>query len=184
MQKDEGVIYKLTAFLMLFWAVLCWGILLSITKAGYTNQYLQDALTQANLAALVVDPYYYGSTGELIFESADKIKLIFEEALEEGVGSTETRNKLGIKGDVMLKAFHIYEVTSHGIRELKWNGMDDWKVELYNDSVVIKAPDGTNIESSAIYAQIAVPVEFLFGVEVIAIKEHCVDIVSEGIKNE
>ena len=35
------------------------------------------------------------------------------------------------------------------------------------------------IQNSSVYAKIAVPIEFLFGVEITAIKEHCVDIVSE-----
>ena len=183
MQKDKGTIHKLFALILLLWGVVCWGVLWSVIKAGYTNRHLEDCLMQANLAALIVDPYHYGSTGELIFENADEVKSIFEEVLKEGLGSTETKKSLGIK-DVVLLDFRIYEVTSQEIKEIIFDRYDNCSVVRYVKEAEVAAPDGTSIENSAIYARIAVPTEFLFGVEVTAIKEHCVDIVSEEIKNE
>ena len=168
MQKDKGTIHKLFALILLLWGVVCGGVLWSIIKTGYTNRHLEDCLMQANLAALVVDPYHYGSTGELVFADADEIKGIFEDALNEGLGSAETKKSLGIKG-VDLIEFRIYDNCSM-VRHVK--------------DVQVEAPDGTSIENSAVYACIAVPTEFLFGVEVTAIKEHCVDIVGEGLKHE
>ena len=85
MQKDKGLIHNLFALILLLWSVVCWIVLWSVIKAGYTNRHLEDCLMQANLAALIVDPYHYGSTGELVFEDADEIKGIFEEALKEGL---------------------------------------------------------------------------------------------------
>ena len=49
----------------------------------------------------------------------------------------------------------------------------------FDKETEVVAPDGTMIQNSSVYAKIAVPIEFLFGVEITAIKEHCVDIVSE-----
>ncbi len=178
MQKDKGTIHKLFALVLLLWGVVCWGVLWSVMKAGYTNRHLEDCLTQANLAALIVDPYHYGSTGELIFGNAEEIKDIFEEALYEGLGSTETKNRLGIR-DVELVDFRIYEVTSMEIREIIFGHNDNCSIVRHTKGAAVTAPDGTSIENSAIYARIAVPTEFLFGIEVTAIKEHCVDIVSE-----
>ena len=183
-QKDKGMIHKLLALILLLWAVICWGLLLSVMKAGYTGRYLEDCLTQANLAALIVDPYYYGSTGELVFENTDKVKDIFEEALNEGLGSEASRERLGIVGEVELTDFRIYEVTSQGTREFIFDRNDNCSTVLHTVGTDVKAPDGTRILNSAIYARIAVPAEFLFGVEVTAIKEHCVDIVSEEMENE
>lgn len=183
MQKDRGTIHKLFALILLLWGVVCFGVLGSVLKVGYTNRHLEDCLTQANLAALMVDPYHYGSTGELVFENAYDIKNIFEEALYEGMGSIETKKRLGIK-DAELIDFRIYEVTSNEIREIVFDHNDNCSMVRHGKGAVVKAPDGTCIENSAIYAKIAVPAEFLFGVEVTAIKEHCVDIVSEEMENE
>ncbi len=183
MQKDKGTIHKLFALILLLWGVVCGGVLWSIIKTGYTNRHLEDCLMQANLAALVVDPYHYGSTGELVFADADEIKGIFEDALNEGLGSAETKKSLGIKG-VDLIEFRIYEVTSDEIREIIFDRYDNCSMVRHVKDVQVEAPDGTSIENSAVYACIAVPTEFLFGVEVTAIKEHCVDIVGEGLKHE
>lgn len=183
-QKDKGVIHKLLALILLLWAVICWGILLSIMKAGYTSRFLEDCLTQANLSALIVDPYHYGSTGELIFKDLDEVKAIFEDALNKGLGNQEARQRLGLAGEVKLVDFRIYEVTSHGTSEFIYDRDGNCSTVLYDVSQAVEAPDGTPIQNSAIYARIAVPAEFLFGVEVTAIKEHCVDIVSEEIIDE
>lgn len=183
-QKDEGVIYKLLALLLLFWAIICWGILLTVMKAGYMGRCLEDCLTQANLAALVVDPYHYGSTGELVFENVNTVKDIFEEALYKGLGSEENQKKLGITGKAEVEDFRIYEVTAQGISEFIFDRNDNFSTRLYSGNEVVQAPDGTRIEHSAVYAKIAVPAQFLFGVEVTARKEHCADIVSEEVDYE
>ncbi len=178
-QKDEGAIQKLLAMVLLLWAVICWGILLSVMKAGYAGQFLEDCLTQANLAALVVDPYHYGSTGELVFEDVNEVKKSFEKALEAGLGDQTNRQKLGLSGEVEIVDFRVYEVTEGGVIETIFDSNGNRSTVWYDSGMGVKAPDGTDIQNSALYAQIAVPAEFLFGVKVTAIKEHCVDIVSE-----
>ena len=183
MQKDKGLIHNLFALILLLWSVVCWIVLWSVIKAGYTNRHLEDCLMQANLAALIVDPYHYGSTGELVFEDADEIKGIFEEALKEGLGSEETKKSVGIKS-VDLIEFRIYEVVSDEMREIVFDRYDNCSIVRHEKGVELEAPDGTSIENSALYARIAVSTEFLFGVEITAIKEHCVDIVSEEMLNE
>lgn len=178
-QKDEGVIYKVLALLLLFWVITCWGILLSLMRAGYISRCLEDCLTQANLAALVVDPYHYGSTGELVFENIDTVRAIFEEALYKGLGTEENQNKLGMTGKAQIEDFRVYEVTTQGISEFVFDSDRNFSTKWYDANAVVQAPDGTRIDHSAVYAKIAVPAQFLFGVEVTARKEHCADIVSE-----
>ena len=183
MQKDKGMIHKLLALIFLFWGIICWGILGIIMKVGYTNRFLEDCMAQANLAALVVDPYHYGSTGELVFENVDQVKLLFEAALNEGLGSEEKRKNLGLK-QIELIEFRVFEVTAQEIREVIFDRKGSCKIVYHTKEAEMKAPDGTTIENSAVYAQIAVSAEFLFGIEVTATKEHCADIVSEGMKRE
>ena len=183
-KKDEGAIHKLLAMIILMWAVLCWNVLLEVMRAGYVNRYLEDCITQANLAALLIDPYYYGATGELVFDNVEETKAVFSEFIEKGLGSEETRQKLGIMGEVQILDFRVYEVTSIGITEFVYNASKVCSQTLYDKAVAVTAPDGTDIQNSSIYARIAVPIEFLFGVEIMAEKEHCVDMVSEEIVYE
>ena len=183
-KKDRGAIHKLLAMIVLMWAVICWSVLLDVMRAGYVNRYLEDSLTQANLAAILVDPYHYGSTGELVFENVEETKRVFSEFLEKRLGSEETRQKLGITEDAEILDFRVYEVSDGGTTEFVYDAYNHCRQARYDKETVVTAPDGTDIQNSSIYAKIAVPIEFLFGVEVTAIKEHCVDIVSEEIMYE
>ena len=183
-RKDEGAIHKLFALIVLLWLVICWGAFLQIMKAGYVSGYLEDCLTQANLAALFVDPYHYGSTGELVFEDVENTKAIFEETLEIGLGSAENRERLGIQEDVKILDFRVYEVTALGVSEFAFDENGGCQIQQFANGTKVEAPDGTPIQNSALYARIEVPVEFLFGMQITAVKEHCVDIVSEERNNE
>lgn len=178
-KKDEGAIHKLFAMIILMWAVICWGVLLEVMRAGYVSRYLEDSLTQANLAAILIDPYHYGSTGELVFENVEETKTIFTDFLEKGLGSDETRQILGIVEEPKILDFRVYEVTDIGTTEFVYDAYNHCGQNSFDKEIMVVAPDGTNIQNSSIYAKIAVPIEFLFGVEITAIKEHCVDIVSE-----
>lgn len=180
-KKDSGTIHKLYACILLIWVVLCWGILLEIMRAGYVSRYLEDSMTQANLASLLIDPYYYGSTGELVFEDVEETKLIFTDYLEKAMGSEETRRNLGMTKNVEILDFRVYEVTSAGTSEFDYDPDNHCRQEWHDKTSAVVAPDGTAIQNSSIYAKVAVPVEFLFGLEILAVKEHCVDMVSEGM---
>ena len=183
-KKDKGAIHKLFALIAVLWLVICWSAFLQIVKAGYVSGYLEDCLTQANLAALLVDPYHYGSTGELVFEDVENTRTIFQETLEAGLGSKENREKLGITESVRVVDFRVYEVTALGIMEFAFDENGVYQTRQFESGTKVEAPDGTLIQNSALYARIEVPVKFLFGVQIMAIKEHCVDMVSEEMKDE
>lgn len=183
-KKDAGTIHKFYSLIVLFWAVMCWSVLLVVTKAGYVARHLEDSLTQANLAAILMDPYYYGSTGELIFADKDQTRQMFEEVLSKALGDEASRQKLGVVEQEQILDFRLYEVTGERIMEFYYNQAGNCTQIQYPVSEIVRAPDGTMIQNSSIYAKIAVPIEFLFGVEITAIKEHCVDIVSEEVVYE
>ncbi len=183
-KKDSGAIHKFLAMTVLLWAVICWGVLLDVMRAGYVNRYLEDCLTQANLAAILIDPYHYGSTGELIFQNAENTRTVFEDFLEKGLGDDEIKQRLGIFEEAQILDFRIYEVTSCGTTEFMYDVYNHCSQKQFEKDAVVTAPDGTVIQTSSIYAKIAVPIEFLFGVQITAVKEHCVDIVSEEIMYE
>ncbi len=178
-EKDKGSIHKVLALLVLIWIVLGWCVLLTLMKAGYVGQYIEDCLMQADLAAILADPYHYGSTGELVFEDIGATVSLFEDVLMDSLGNTDTRERLGIGEAVLVQEFRAYEVTEVGITEFVYDSQRQISSQQYDKGATVKAPDGTVIEESSLYARIEVPVAFMFGIERKAVKEHCVDIKSE-----
>ena len=178
-KKDAGTIHKLYACILLIWVVICWGILIEIMRAGYVSRYLEDSMTQANLAAMLIEPYDYGFAGVLVFHDLDNVKSNFAEVLEKAFGGDEERKALGITGDVEIVDFRVYEVTPSMKAEFYYDNDMVTGYKWYDETAVVLAPDGTIIQNSSIYAKIAVPVKFLFGIEITVMKEHCVDVVSE-----
>ena len=179
MKKDAGNIHRLFSLLLLIWISMCLSVVFIVIKAGYVDQYLEDSLMQANLAAILVDPYQYGRTGELIFDDVNQIKTIFEESIN---ASLENVQKLGIEEAAKVLDFRLYEVREDGVLEMICMA-DIPEVSFYDVGTLVEAPDGTRIVSSTIYAKISVPIRFGFGIQIISTKEHCVDVmVSEENK--
>jgi len=177
--SDKGMVHITLSFILLVWLVMVWCVLLNLKKADYAARYIEDCLTQANLAALVVDPYQYGSSGELVFSDVRETKALFENILKNSMDDEETLKKLGITGPAALQEFRVYEVTGTGTAEFIFDSLGFMRTCKYGLTETVTAPDETVIEESALYARIEVPVAFLFGIELKAIKEHCVDIKNE-----
>ncbi len=178
-KKDKGTIHKFLACMIVTWLVLGWCVLLTLMKAGYVGQYIEDSLMQANLAAIVTDPYHYGSTGELVFQNMEMTADMFEEVLMDSLGDAETRERLGIGEEVLIQELRAYEVTAAGITEFIYDSQGYISSKQYENGASVKAPDGTVIEESSLYARVEVPVVFMFGIRLKAVKEHCVDRKSE-----
>lgn len=178
-KKDTGTIHKLFACILLMWVVICWVILLEVMRAGYLSRHLEDSITQANLATILIEPYCYGSSGVLAFEDVGNVKRVFADFIEKALGSVEERRNLGITGDVEIVDFRAYEVIPEVTTEFYYDDYTICRYENHDKTAVVVAPDGTIIQNTSIYAKVAVPVRFLFGIEITVAKEHCVDVVSE-----
>lgn len=169
MKCDEGSIHRLFSLFLIVWMVVLVGVAFTLVKVGLIDQHLEDSLMQANLSALLIDPYQYGETGELVFANVWDVKASFEKCLPEGE----------------VLDFRLYEMRSEGILEMICEGTESGTSRWYDVGAFVVAPDGTEIVSSSIYSKIAVPVKVGFGIEVTAVKEHCVDvIVSEEMGDE
>lgn len=182
-KKDRGAVHKLMAWIIVMWGCICFCLMLTLLKAGYVNRYLVDCLTQANLAALLVDPYHYGSTGELVFADIIENGQIWEETLELALGTEANQKSLGLLEKVEVVELRFYEVTNAGITESVRLQEGSFATRIHDREAAVQAPDGTKITDSALYARIRVPVELGFGMVVVADKEHCVD-VAGGVENE
>ena len=180
MKRDDGSVHRMFSFFLIIWIVILFGVLFQVAKAGLLNRHLEDSLMQANLSAILIDPYQYGATKELVFANIDEVKERFEENLWEGMGSYETMRKLGIVERAKVQELRLYERKEKGICETVFRDGDP-SIKLqhsWRDMVV--APDGTFIETASIYAKIAVPVRLGFGMELTVVKEHCVDVLMSG----
>ncbi len=177
-KRDAGTIHKVTTLIMILWMVVCFGVFMEISRACFLNQYLEDCLTQSNLAAILVDPYHYGSAGELIFEDIYQTKKSFLKFLDESLGDEKVREKLGISS-ISIKDFRIYEVTKDCITEFKFIENENSAEKTCYIGEEVNAPDGTLIQSSAVYVKAEVEMNFAGGIRVVSVKEHCVDIVRE-----
>ncbi len=175
-KKDAGAIHKTMVYMVILWVVVCFCVLFNLMKAGYASAYIEDCLMQANLAALLTDPYHYGSTGELVFEDIYKTRNDFEEILRECMKRENLPEGLGILEPLVIQDFRIYEVTEQGTAEFVFDSVGGVSSCKYEPGQALQAPDGTDITQSALYARITVPVRFMFGLEIEAEKEHCVDV--------
>ncbi len=175
---DSGAAHKIMALVLVVWIIFFWLLLMQVMKAGLVKRYIEDCLAQANLSAILVDPYYYGSAGELVFEDINHTRALFLETLQDSLGGQSDMEALGIS-EVKLLDFRVYEVTANGTREYIFGESEAYLQTGYEAGTAVRAPDHTLIEHSAVYAKIEVPIEFMLGIKVMAVKEHCVDIVSE-----
>lgn len=161
MKRDEGSVHRLFSLLLIGWVVVLVCVLFILARVGLANQLIEDDLMQANLSALLIDPYQYGETEDLVFVNPMETRAIFEENLDEG----------------KLLDFRTYEVRWDGILETICAGEKAGLSRWYDPGAYVLSPDGTEIVSTSIYSKIALPIRFGFGIEVTAIKEHCVDVI-------
>ncbi len=176
-KKDPGLMHYIYALILISWAVtamLCFAMLL---RAQHLKKYLEDAMTQAGLATLLIEPYTYGKSGELIFGDPSEVEGLFREYLQDGLGSKENRDEVGIGGDITLVSFTIYEMTASGIREYDRQEDGTWLERIHSPGETVYAPDQTRIVSSTIYSRISLPVRVWGNVTVEIERQHCVDIV-------
>ena len=176
-RKDQGLMHYTFSMILISWAVLMIFLLLLLLRAERLKAYLQDCMTQAGLSALLIEPYTYGMSGEVIFADVQEVEQIYLKYLETALGSSENQEKLGIAGEVVLTQLIVYEKTTDGIRMNERQEDGSWLSAVYAASETVCAPDGTQIVSAAIYAAVRVPVLVWGEVTVEIERQHCVDIV-------
>ncbi len=176
-RKDQGLIHYVFAMILFSWIVLVMLFLIQFLRMERLKAYLEDCMTQAGLAALLIEPYTYGMSGELVFGEMQEVEEVYLEYLHAALGSAQNQERLGIAGEVAVAGLIVYEKTGEGIlaHERQENG--NWVSALYGDGDAVFAPDGTEVVAGTIYACIRVPVRVWGGVTVEIERQHCVDIV-------
>ncbi|MCD8068869.1 MAG: hypothetical protein LUE87_08285 [Lachnospiraceae bacterium] len=176
-KKDSGLMHYIYALILISWAVTALLCFVMLLRTQHLKKYLEDAMTQAGLAALLIEPYTYGKSGELIFGDPSEVEALYTEYLQEGLGSEENRDAAGIGGDITLASFIIYELTASEIREYERQEDGTWVERTHSLGETVYAPDQTRIVSSTIYSRIRLPVRVWGSVTVEVERQHCVDIV-------
>lgn len=176
-RKDRGLMHYAFSMILISWTVLMIFLLVQLLRAERLKAYLEDCMTQAGLSALLIEPYTYGMSGEVVFYQAQEVEQIYLEYLMAALGSSENQERLGIAGEVELAQLIIYEKTADGIRMNERQADGGWVSAVYAVDETVCAPDGTQIVSAAIYAAVRVPVRVWGEITVEIERQHCVDIV-------
>ena len=176
-RKDRGLMHCAFAMMLISWTVVTILFLVQFLRMERLKSYLEDCMTQAGLSALLIDPYAYGMSGEVVFADVSEAEQLYLEYLRAALGSAENQGRLGITGDVKVVQMIVYEKTADGILAHERKEDSGWVSILYGGTETVCAPDGTQIVSAAIYARIRMTVRVWGGVTVEIERQHCVDIV-------
>lgn len=180
--KDSGQAEWVTG---LFWMLILVILLcakLQIASWHTTGMYMEDALAASNLASALVDIREYGKTHKVWIPDAEQAYLIYLDALRENLQldeQWECANKALISGKVEVVDYVIYNV-DHDTVTAERVGSGGAVTESFSGlRGVLTAPDGSVIEHTGVYSEIAFPVQGLWNITVRAQKGKLVDIVAE-----
>lgn len=165
-------------FFLLFLAVLLWALLqLELFQAAAL--YMEDALAASNLASAVIDVEEYGISGKLVIKDPWEAYDRYREALKINLNLDDAwncPNRRMIAGQVRILKYIVYNCIEDTvyISYINEDGVLSGWQEALGQAV---SPEGTVIESTGVYSEIAFPVEGLFGLRLQARKGKLADIV-------
>ncbi|MBQ2802628.1 MAG: hypothetical protein IJF07_01870, partial [Lachnospiraceae bacterium] len=179
-KRNKGQIELVTGFFLVLFLAILLGAQLQLEAYRMASLYLEDALAASNLASAVIDLEEYGISHTIQIadpmDAYDRYCTALQANLHldnEWMG----QNKTLLSGGVTVVKYLIYNVkgdvvTIYCINESGY--MTEWTASM--GSVV--APDGTCIEATSIYSEIAFPIEGFLGLTAHAQKGKLVDIVA------
>lgn len=153
--------------------------LLQLEKYRMTALYLEDALAASNLASAVVNVEEYGISHRILIDDPDDAYDRYKWALRENLNlDDEWQGHTGsiVEGPVSIECYQVYNVSENGVTIYHYdsNGI---KHERQEPPGSIAAPDGTMIEATSVYSEIAFTVKGFLGTEVAVRRGSLADIV-------
>ncbi len=165
-------------FFILFLGVfLCALLQMEIYRSS--SQYLEDALALSNLASATVDVEEYGISHRLVISDPKQAYETYRMAVKENLNldeGWECRGRGVIGGPVRIVNYTVYNVSGDDVEICSFdeNGrMSCWREQIG----AAAAPDGTKIESTGVYSEIAYLQKGFPGAAVEARKGKLADIV-------
>lgn len=185
--KKKGFLPRNTESGQVGWAAGLWlvlflccflSVLLQMDALRSSAQYLEDALAASNLAAAVIDVREYGISHRLWISDLQAARRRYETAVKGNLNldeNWECRNRSLISGPVRIVNFTVYNVNGD---EVEINRFDESGVLSRSTGSLglVRAPDGTPVESTGIYSELCYHVTGLFGLETEAHKGKLADV--------
>ena len=181
-KKDSGQAEWVTGLFWMLFLVILLGAKLQIASWHTTGMYMEDALAASNLASALIDIREYGRTHKVWIPSAEQAYSIYLEALRDNLqldGQWECENKALISGKVEVVDYVIYNVERDTVIAERVGANGTVTESFRGVKGVLTAPDGSVIEHTGVYSEIAFPVQGLWGIVVRAHKGKLVDVVAE-----
>lgn len=179
MKKENGQVSRcMGLFLVLFLAVYLFAAL-QLERFRAASLYLEDALAASNLASAVVDIEQFGISHRIWIPDVSAAYEKYREAVRGNLNLDEAWRAADggvIEGTVKVVNYTIYNVNGELVTVSSFDENGQTTENLYVIGAV-KAPNGTEIESTSVYSEIAFMVEGFPGMYVEAHKGCLVDVV-------
>lgn len=176
--KEGGQIEGLTGlFFTLFLGLLLCAVL-QMEHYRAASLYLEDALAASNLASAIVDVREYGISHSILIARPEEAFQTYRWAVRENLNLNEAwEGQAGslVRGPICIVQYIVYNVKSDEVTVYRFdeNGqMTQWREMPGN----VTAPNGSHVENTSVYSEIAYEEEAFFGVRVKAHKGNLADV--------
>ncbi len=181
-RRDDGQVEGVLGMFLLL--ILCVLVCAQLQMASWraASLYLEDALAASNLASALIDVEEYGKTHRVMIKDAPAAYAVYCNAVRENLQLDENwlcGNKSTISGPVEIADYVIYNVKGDRVTASRVGRQGAVTEEWSGARGAVKAPDGTVVECTGIYSEIAFPVKSFFGLTVQAHKGKLADIWTE-----
>lgn len=169
-------------YLLLMLAVLLCA-LIQTEVLRISSAWAEDALTASNLASAVIDIEEYGRTRTIVIRSPEEAYARYRDALRCNMNLNEmweSENKYLAGGPVEVQEYIVYNVRKEDVEIISFGPEGSREQTVPGGVGKIQTPDGTVVETTAVYSKIAYPVSGILGLQVMAVKQETVDIISNG----
>lgn len=180
MHKKEGGIEYLSALMLFSLVGLLFFYGITYKHLGVTQNRLRDALDISCLGALIVNEESYEETKSIkIDNNPAGLKEIFKNLLKTNLGLDDSLTPLNDEmfGRIAIHSFILYEVDDEEFYEFRVG--DDGIVHVFSHKYAgtETTPDGSNIVSATLYADIGMTVSSCFGISKYVHVTRSVDVV-------
>ena len=170
-------------------AGLCWTVMLTVllgaslqfTIFRMSAAFVEDALAASNLASMLIDVEAYGKTLKMNIISPEDSYVVFQDALKYNLNLNdqwEAANKNLISGPVVIAEYIVYHVDGNDVMWTSLGTEGNGSRIVKDGKGTVCSPDGTVIESESVYSRVRYMVRGIRGIEIEAVKEKTVDVVS------
>lgn len=176
--RREGKVEIIISLYMVLFIVVMLAYSLQMRQYNATKTSTEDALAASNLASAVIDIEEFGKSHNIIIADPDYAYDIYKEALKNNMELSDdwtSSNKSAISGTVEIMDYIVYNVRNNDVH-IYCYGQNSYETVITDGLGNVAAPNGKIIDNTSIYSRITFPVEGIFDIHTIAVKDLLVDI--------